>query len=308
MDAQQFKLVTSDGLNTIGNVWKTDKELKGNVVISHGMCEYSLRYDDFAKFLNEHGYDVYALDQVGHGLNQRSGLGVWNDYSFKQCVKNLHTEMEALRATSKPTILIGHSMGSFVCQYYLQKYSRELHINGVILSGTSGPSFKYKFAYGFTLFHSKFHKLSKPSKFLNNLAFSSFNKKIKKKDRHFKMDWLTTDKNVVENYMRDRQCNFTPSIGFFLSFFKALNIIYKNERLDWIQKDLPILITGGDMDPVGEYAKGLHKLQATYAEHGLSPEVKVYKGMRHEILNEIGKQEVYDDFLKFIEEHTKSSD
>ncbi len=301
MEAKQFKLATSDGLNTIGNVWKTDKELKGNVVISHGMCEYSMRYDKFAKFLNEQGYDVYALDQVEHGLNKRKGLGVWDDYSFKQCVKNLHTEMEALRATKKPTILIGHSMGSFICQYYLQKYSRELHINGVCLIGTSGPRFIYKVGSLVATIHSKFHNVYKPSKFMTNLSFGSFNKKIKNK--RTKYDWVCGNEEIIDKYINDPQCMFTPSVGFYLSFYKSLNIAFKDKRLAWIQKDLPILILGGNQDPVTNYGKGLHKLQATYAKHGISSELKVYDGMRHEILNEKNNQIVYDDVLKFIEKN-----
>lgn len=304
MEAKKFKLITSDGLATVGNVWKRDTEdLKANIVISHGMCEYSLRYDDFAKFLNKQGFDVYALDQVGHGNNIRNGLGVWDDYSFKQCVKNLHTEMEALRATGKPTILIGHSMGSFICQYYLQKYSRELHINGVVLIGTSGPQMKFKLGAFIAGIHAKFHSLDKPSKFMMALSFGSFNKKIAKKDRKTKSDWICSSERVVEKYVNDELCNFIPSVGFYSSFYKSLKIVFKKERLNWIQKDLPIFILGGKEDPVANYGKGLYKLQNTYAKYGLSSEVRAYENMRHEVLNEINHEIVYEDILKFINHH-----
>lgn len=303
MNAIQFKIKTSDGLDTIGNVWKTDKLYRGNIVISHGMCEYSMRYDKVAKFLNEQGFDVYALDQVGHGLNVRNGLGVWTDYSFKQCVKNLHTEMEALRATGKPTILIGHSMGSFICQYYLQKYSRELHINDVILIGTSGPRKIFKLAKFIACFHGFFHNDKKPSKFMNAISFGSFNNKIAKKDRRTKFDWICANNDVVDAYTKDSLCMFTPSVGFYKSFYKSINIAFKQKRLNWIKKDLPILILGGKSDPVTNYGKGLHSLQATYAKQGISSEVIVYEGMRHEILNEKENQKVYQDILKFVNEH-----
>lgn len=302
MEVKQFKLTTSDGLETIGNVWKRDtKELKGNVVISHGMCEYSMRYDAFAKFLNSKGYDVYALDQVGHGLNNRSGLGAWDDYSFKQCVKNLHTEMVSLRITGKPTILIGHSMGSFICQYYLQKYSRELHINGVVLIGTSGPRFIYKVGATVASIHAKFHRWYKPSKLMTALSFGSFNKKIKHKKT--KYDWVCANEEIVNKYVNDPLCMFTPSVGFYASFYKSLQIMFKKKRLSWINKELPILILGGKEDPVANYGKGLHSLQKTYAKHGVSSEVKIYDGMRHEILNEVNNRIVYEDILEFIDKN-----
>lgn len=99
---------------------------------------------------------------------------------------------------------------------------------------------------------------------------------------------------------------FTPSVGFYNSFFKSINIGFKKNRLAWIQKDLPILIMGGKNDPVTNYGKGLHKLQAIYSKYGLSSEVIAYENMRHEILNENGKEKVYNDILTFIDNNMQN--
>ncbi len=301
MEFTKFKMTTLDGSVRAGTVWKSDIESKGIVVLVHGMNEYIERYDDFAKFLNRNGYDVYGLDHVGHGDNSVDGLGVWDKESFKQCVKNVHTEIEHLRAASKPIYLIGHSMGSFVVQYYFEKYSRELHIKKAILVGTSGNQFKFKLANLVASFHAKFHKASKPSKFLNTLSFCTFNNRVPKNERKTRYDWICSNKEVIEKYSKDPLCTFVPSVGFFHSFYYHLNRIYIKKRLEWVDKNLPILIMGGDKDPVGNYAKGLHALQAMYGKYGLNSSLIVYEGMRHEILNEIGKEKVYEDILNFIE-------
>lgn len=301
MEVQKFKIETSDALERVGYFWKSDVEpSKGNVVISHGMCEFALRYDHFAKFLNQNGYDVYALDQVGHGENAPDGLGVWDENSFKQCVKNLHTIMQQLRATGKPSYLIGHSMGSFVAQYYLEKYSRELHIEKAILIGTTGPRKIYRFASFMASFHAKFHKLNKPSKFLNSLSFGSFNKRIAKDQRRTPYDWICSNEEIVDAYSKDERCTFIPSIGFFKSFYNSLTRLYIKKRLECIPKDLPILILGGSEDPVAQYGKGLHNLQATYSKYGITSSVIEYPNMRHEVLNETNRQIVYEDILNFI--------
>ena len=301
MEVKKFKIETSDALERVGYFWKSDIEPSiGNIVISHGMCEFALRYDHFARFLNQNGYDVYALDQVGHGENAPDGLGVWDENSFKQCVKNLHTIMQQLRATSKPTYLIGHSMGSFISQYYLQKYSRELHIQKVVLIGTTGPRKIYRLGSCIASIHAKFHKLNKPSKFLNSLSFGSFNKRIAKAERKTPHDWICSNEEVVAKYAADERCTFIPSVGFYKSFYNSLKKLFIKKRLEWIPKDLPVLILGGSEDPVAQYGKGLHNLQATYAKYGITSTVIEYEGMRHEILNEKDNLIVYNDILNFI--------
>ena len=303
MEVKQFKIETSDAIERVGYFWKSDISPSiGNVVISHGMCEFAMRYDDFAKFLNQNGYDVYALDQVGHGENAPDGLGVWEDDTFKQCVKNLHTIMQQLRATSKPTYLIGHSMGSFICQYYFEKYSRELHIKKAVLIGTSGPRKIYHLASFIANVHAKFHKLNKPSKFLNKLSFGSFNNKIDKKDRRTPYDWVCGNNDIIDAYAADPRCTFIPSIGFYKSFYNALTRVHLKKRLECIPKDLPILIMGGSEDPVCQYGKGLHNLQSLYAKYGITSMVKEYPNMRHEILNEKDHEIVYQEILEFLKE------
>ena len=67
-----------------------------------------------------------------------------------------------------------------------------------------------------------------------------------------------------------------------------------------IAPDLPILITGGEADPVGG-DRGMTKLLQHYAQTGHQRlTAKIYPGGRHEMLNEINRDEVTADWLDWI--------
>lgn len=140
----QIEIKTSWGETIYGNAWTVDEKNTtpvANVIIAHGMAEHSFRYDELARYLNSAGYNVYAVDQPGHGLNvsatdkPRLGLGVWPASGFKLAINYLHELIIHVRLNMLPTILLGHSMGSFVSQRYYQRFSDTL--DGLILSGSS---------------------------------------------------------------------------------------------------------------------------------------------------------------------------
>ena len=298
MEVQLFKLLTANKTYNIGYYWKSDIESIGSVVLVHGMAEHSARYDDFARFLNIKGYDVYSLDHIGHGLNPNTGI--WEKDTFERCVDNLRTEIAYVVSADKPIYLLGHSMGSYMVQYYLEKYGDSPWVDKVILSGTSGPRGSFHLGKILAELSSKVKKTYKKAKLINFIAFGSFNSKVKRKERYTKFAWLSRDKEVQEKYIKDPLCGYVPSLGFFCSFFKYLTILHSKEQRKNTPKNIPILILGGDKDPVTVYGKGMHKLHKIYAENDVSVELKIYKDKRHEILNEIGKEEVYNDILNFI--------
>ena len=92
------------------------------------------------------------------------------------------------------------------------------------------------------------------------------------------------------------------SIGFYTSFFSALSKLYSPEALSGISKDLPVFIISGDRDPVGGMGKLINRLYEVYKDNGLSHvEVKLYPEARHELLNELCREEVMSDVLTFYD-------
>ena len=78
--------------------------------------------------------------------------------------------------------------------------------------------------------------------------------------------------------------------------------MFKNNYLNInnVNNNLPILIISGSNDPVGDQGKGVKKLYNFYRKNHLNVTLKLYDKARHEILNEINKEEVYNDILNFL--------
>lgn len=296
-----FSIIGSTGKEVFGNKWVREETstTKGNVVIVHGMGEYSFRYNEFALFLNEKGYDVYALDHLGHGLNcpNKEGLGIWPRDGFDKCVDNVHLLVESLKKENPNTMLFAHSMGSFMAQLFISKYSGS--VEKVVLCGSSGPSPLYKAGSIAAKVIGFFSNKNKPSKFMTNMSFGSYNKKYE--DVRTEFDWLSVNKENVDKYIKDDYCGFTQSVMFYISFTENLAKIHKKKIVEAISKKQKLFVIAGTEDPVGNYGKSVEDLHNMYVNLGLDSSLVLYKGLRHEILNEDIKEKVMNDILSFYE-------
>lgn len=138
------------------------------------------------------------------------------------------------------------------------------------------------------------------SNFLNNLAFGSYNKIYENaKTTH---DWLSRDEEVVAKYLADPLCGFVPSCSLFRDMMVGVKFITNVKNLSSMDKDVPVLFMSGAMDPVGECGKGVKKAFENFKKAGMKDvSLNLYEGGRHEMLNEINKDEVYADVLQWIE-------
>ena len=294
-----FSLIGSDGKEVFGNKWirEDSSSTKGNVIIVHGMGEYSFRYNEFALFLNDNGYDVYALDHLGHGLNcpDGDGLGKWPRDGFDRCVENVYSLHEKIKK-ERETMIFSHSMGSFMTQLLIERYpgiSKK-----VVLCGTSGPNSIYGAGAAAAKVIGAFTDKNRPSKLLTKIAFGSYNKKYGEPRTEF--DWLSVNTENVDKYIADDFCGFTQSGMFYISFTENLAKIHKKKMLHNISRRHNILLIAGEDDPVGNYGKSVKKLHEIYLDLGLKSELILYPGVRHEILNEDIKDQVMNDILSFF--------
>lgn len=277
--------------------------VKGVVQISHGMAEHGKRYESFAKLLTDNGYHVYVNDHRGHGKtakNLKNAGYLANENGFDCLVDDIHTLTEIIKEENKdvPLILFGHSMGSFASQNYAIKYGDE--IDGLILSGSNGDfGGKLNLANIIVKSTCKIKGRKYVSEFIDSLFFGSNNKGFKPYRTDY--DWLSRDEKEVDKYINDSMCGFKCTCGFFEDFIQGLKFIENRQNIVKIRKDLPILIISRDKDPVGNNGKGLLNLKIRYEKSGIE-DVRciLYKGGRHEILNEINKEEVKEDVMKWI--------
>lgn len=297
---ENFEIIDRYGTKVYGNKWEI-KKANANVVIVHGMAEHSARYDDFASYLNNNGFNVYALDHKGHKLNTKEELGedelgVWDKKSFGICVDRVKDEIDIVNNNGLPTYVFSHSMGSFMGQMLIEKYPGI--VTKIVLCGSSGKQGLYKLGKILSHIHCFGKKLSKKSFFLNKVAFASYNNKIKKTNTKF--DWLSVNEENVNVYMQDPYCGFVPSRGFFLSFMDGLVNISKKKNLKKIDTNTKILLVAGEEDPVGGYGKYVRVLQRQYIARKISSSMILYKSLRHEILNEKENAKIYEDILSFL--------
>ncbi|NMA84681.1 MAG: alpha/beta hydrolase [Epulopiscium sp.] len=283
--------------------WIPTQEAKGIVQIAHGMAERASRYDYFASVLVKEGFIVYAHDHRGHGRSATSieDLGYISDNDgFSDMVMDMKsvTDIAKMENPNLPIILFGHSMGSFLAQRYIQLYGNE--IAGVILSGTNG---KQKSLVNVGILLSKiiiaFKGRRASGKRLDKLTFGHYNHRFKPNKTKF--DWLSRDEEEVRRYVEDPYCGTLFPASFFHDLYKGTKMIHQKDNLAQIPKGLPIYIFAGDEDPVGEYGKGVISLYKTYESLGIrNVSYKLYSGGRHEMLNEINKDEVIRDVIAWI--------
>lgn len=305
MIEEKLTFKNKDGIKIFVYKWSPRENIKGIIQIAHGMAEHAGRYAYFAEALVEEGYVVYANDHRGHGRSAASieELGYISDHDgFSDMV----TDMRILTTIAKkgnpdlPIILFSHSMGSFLAQRYIQLYGDD--IDGVILSGTTGkqPS---KVDMGILLAKSlmKIKGRKAKIKLLDELAFSNYNEKCEPKKTKF--DWLSRDEKQVDQYVADPYCGTLFSVSFFHDLFVGTKMIHRPEFLKNVPKDLPIYIFGGQDDPVSDYGLGITNLAQVYTQLGIKDlTTRLYPRGRHEMLNEVNRDEVIIDVIDWIKE------
>ncbi len=296
----------SAGGGTIhGCRWEPVGKPKAILQIVHGIAEHILRYDAFAKFLTEQGFLVVAEDHMGHGgsVGEGEAVGYFKGGWFK-AVQDTYRLLSNTRMEYPdiPYFILGHSMGSFMTRTLIAKYPGS-GISGAIISGTGWihPALINSATAASTLIGNK-NGFEKPNKLLTAMAFGSYNNKIEHKRTEY--DWLTRDNRVVDAYMADPMCGFPASAGLLRDMMAGLRYIQDESHLYRMRKELPVLFISGSDDPVGGYGKGVLQAADAFGQVGMeNVSVKLYPLCRHELLNEINKEEVYHYILQWLTQH-----
>lgn len=308
MTTKSFFQTMADGTEIAVNRWIPDDEPKAIIVISHGMSEHSLRYDRTASMFVEQGFLVSVHDHRGHGKTAQKqlekgepGFGYLSDKDgyikvredLLEVISKLKTEFPG-----KKVILIAHSFGSFIGQSFIENHSEEIDL--CILSGSRGPQQAVSRAGLFvTGLMYMFGRKKRLSKFLDKMAFGSYNNKIENPRTSY--DWLTKDTNIVDMYISDSWCGFLMTTEFYRELLKLCINIHTPKNMKLIRKDLPVLMIAGEADPVGGYGKTLKNLESIYKNNGMTDvELKLYANDRHELFNETDYETVIKDCCDWI--------
>ena len=131
-----------------------------------------------------------------------------------------------------------------------------------------------------------------PDETLHKLVFGGYNRKVEHPRMEF--DWLTRDARIVDAYIAHPMCGFTETTGLLRDLMTGIRYIEKPESLAAMRKELPVFFIAGGDDPVGNYGKGVRQSADAFRKAGMADvSVHIYPLCRHEILNEINREEVY---------------
>ena len=307
MNKKDFYYPSIDGKTKIHAIrWEPDGEPKAILQIIHGMVEFIDRYDDFARYLTDFGYLVVGEDHLGHGESVQSDeyhgyLGrdgnAWVIADIHQLRLMMHEEYPEL-----PYLMLGHSWGSFLVRQYITekegRYAEELA--GVIIMGTGwqpGPVMAAAKAMAKMLGTSS---VGKSARIIDVMAFGSYLKRIP--NARTRQDWLSRDEALVDWYRNEPWCTFHFSPNAYYHMFAGMQKAHDIKRMRNLPVGLPILFTAGAEDPVGNWGEGVRKAFMVYSDNTeCDVDIRIYGDDRHEILNELDKDRVYEDMKDFLE-------
>ena len=298
-----FFFKSGSGARLHGCRWTPDSQVRAVLQIVHGIAEYVERYDGFANFLNRQGILVVAEDHMGHGksISQECPQGYFAG-GWQTAVDDTYRLTRDTMAEFRdvPFILFGHSMGSFMARTILAKYP-DSGITAAVICGTGwqpAPVLAAGKAACALVCRAKGERA--PSPLLQAMAFGTYNRKVEYPRTPY--DWLSRDNSVVNAYKADPLCGFTPTAGLMRDMMEGIAYIQREENLAKMGKAIPVLFIAGGDDPVGSYGAGVRTAAEAFRKAGMERvDVRIYPLCRHELLNEINREEIMDDMSRWID-------
>lgn len=303
-EPREFSYPSSDGSHTVHAMeWLPQGQPRAVVQIVHGVAEYVGRYDHVARFLTERGFLVCGEDHLGHGKTVDDGKygyfsprGGWD--LVARDIRRLR-ELQGEKYPGVPYVMLGHSMGSFLTRTYLIRWPGT--VDGAVLSGTGQEpaplvALGKALAGGLCLLRGG----DSVSPLVNAMSLGAYNKKFA--PNRTGADWISRDEAVVDTYLKDPLCTFMPTVAMFRDMMGGLQYIADRSNLARMDKETPVYFLSGDRDPVGAMGKGVEKVVRMFRKAGCRDvSVKLYPEGRHEMFNELNRDEVMADLLAWLE-------
>lgn len=294
---------STDGIHTLnGIIYIPIGMPKATVQIVHGMSEHIELYEEFMGILAENGYVAFIHDQLGHGRTAESveKLGFFaEENGDKFLVDDAFRFAEELLGSYSGIkhILFGHSMGSFVSRICSEKYPQMADM--FIIEGSGGPPMGVQLGLAITELGSMVRGTEHRSELAQKVFFDIYNTDFREEKNDF--SWLSRDMETIRRHTDDEYFNFTFSLKAMNDLVTLLTECNSDEWFKNFRKDLPTLILSGEKDPVGENGKGIMEVFKRLEKSGVDDlSFKLYGECRHELLNELNKDEVMSDILTWI--------
>lgn len=287
--------------------WIPEGKPRGVIQIVHGIAEYAARYDNLAKVFTDRGFVVVAEDHMGHGgsISREIPQGCFAD-GWLTAVSDTYRLMQMTKEEypDLPYVIYGHSMGSFMTRTLLYTYP-EAGLKAAVLSGTGWmPKAVLRTGRAVCAAEGRRKGMNSCSPMIDKLMFGSYNKGYE--NPRTPVDWLSRDAAEVDKYIADPLLGFPASIGLAREMLGGMLMNEDKKNLDKMPKDLPVLFVSGDKDPVGNNGKGVQQAYEAFQAAGMRDvRIKLYPDARHELHNELNREELHRDVLAFLEDVLK---
>lgn len=309
MQTTTISYPSHDNASTIrALIWEPDDAARPDfspravVQIVHGMSEHVERYAPFAEFLVGRGFVVCANDHVGHGKTAGE-----RDLGHMPLANGADVLVEDVRALREKVcerypharhVMFGHSMGSFVTRVYLTRHADGL--SAAILCGTGQqPRIQTVAGRVITRLIAQIRGERHVSRFVDSLGAGAYGCAIK--DARTDVDWISSDPDVVDEYIADPLCGQPFTVGAYATLASLVADATDARLARRVPKDLPLLFVAGAEDPVGDCGRGVARAVDEYRNAGVRlVEMGIYPGARHEILNEPCHEAVWHDVEEFL--------
>lgn len=297
---EEIFINTKDNYKLCLHIFETGNA-KGYIQLIHGMEEHQERYEEFTSILNKAGYTVISSDLRGHGYSAPV-LGFFkekNGYKYLLSDQKRITAYIKKRFNTGKVIIFAHSMGTIIARNLLQTQSGSYE--KVILSGYPCSPGKLVLAFGMALTDiiAKTKGPGYHSVLVEYLSIGSFNRTIT--NPKTSLDWISYNEENVNAYITDPYCGHGFKVSAFNDLFHLSWNMTETRRYKNVNKKLPILAIRGEDDPSTGFEKGSRASINTLKAAGFKNIRHIkYPDMRHEILNETGRRNVYKDILNFL--------
>lgn len=309
MRKEEFYYDSRDGktkLHAVRYLPDADMDIRCIVQIVHGMSEYFERYEEFAEYLTSRGCLVTGEDHIGHGKSvskvRKFGYFCEQDPATV-LVRDVHRLKKSTQALypNIPYVIMGHSMGSFLVRNYMFRYGTG--ISGAVILGTGMQSMGIlRLSKLVTQIQEICFGSEHVSKLIDNLLFRKYNARVE--NPATEQDWLTRDREKVDEYIKDPLCGFVFTVNGFSTLFELIARLHDQNNLKYIPKEMPVLMVSGDADPVGDYGKGVKRAYDSLKGIGMqNVTLKMYEGARHELLNETNRTEIMDFIYHWLDDN-----
>lgn len=300
---------SADGKTTIhAHCWTPDTGVPVAVLqISHGMVEYVDRYDAFARYMAEQGFLVVGHDHLGHGgsVTSQDSWGYFTEGDGSHIlVEDLHTLRTLVQQEypGLPYLMLGHSMGSFILRRYLMEHGDSL--TAAVISGTGyKPELLADVFLAVCRVIAALRGWGCHSRLAKELFFSGAFHKFDMDGSRPEDSWLTNDAEIVRRYYAEPRCTFPFTVSGFYTITRLVKADQNPANIGKTPKELPLLFVSGDQDPVGDFGAGVRKVCELYRKAGQQKvKMLLYPGARHEVLNEVKRNEFWKDILDWCRE------